>query len=120
MVDETPLNRARRNAVRILSTAVILLAAVVGLLVARNLGENARTDQRVRQSQDSTCAFWRDLSTLPLSPNAGDTLLRIVADSRAAYDALGCAALHGQLPAPDPRLSKYPAHQSATPSPAAS
>jgi hypothetical protein len=109
-----------RRALRLLAAAVLVLVVVVGALVARDLGAGARTDDRVRLDLDSNCAFWHDLATLPLGANSSPTVLRIISDARAAYIHQGCAQRHGQLPAPDPRLSQYPPHQSAAPSPSRS
>lgn len=50
-----------------------------------------------------SCAFYRDIATVPIAPNASQLGVQIVSDSRTSFETLHCS---GTLPPPQPELIK--------------
>jgi hypothetical protein len=94
--------------------AGLLLDLLLTVLVVVLFDNQHETNAKVRAQQaqveaalHSDCPFFRDLATLPLSPQATKTGFLIVADSRIAYVSHDCVAKLGKLPPADPRVLPY-------------
>jgi hypothetical protein len=82
-------------------TLVIVLAAVVGVLLYRALGERSRTDAQVRQIVSSQCGFDYPVAIAPVDPKATSKLgLQLVEGARTAVLGLGCPQ-HLSPPSPE-------------------
>ncbi len=89
------------------TAAVLLPAAVLGLVVDRIAGESQRTHDVVQsavaeleRSIQADCDWYRDLGTAPV-PATNTLGRRLVLDARNAYDAR-CTSRYGPLPPPVP------------------
>jgi hypothetical protein len=80
--------------------AVLLVA--VAVLSVRAIGESARQRNEVRRQLQVDCAFYGDLASAPLPPNASELGRRIISDAAKSYDKRGCDRVAGPLP-PTPK-----------------
>jgi hypothetical protein len=70
---------------------VIVLAAVVGVLLYRAIGERSRTDAQVKGIVSSQCGFDYPVAIAPVDPKATSKLgLQLVEGARTAVMGLGC------------------------------
>lgn len=111
--DMTP--GARRAARRLIVSLFVLFIVTIGL-AGLNLWFTANQVNGAEQRSYAACAFWKDLSGLPLMNAANgwpsELAVSIVAHSRQAYRGFGCA---GPLPPPDPSFARGAKHYGLSP-----
>lgn len=97
------MSEGARHAVNALRLAVGVLLVAVGLLVTRSLTESNRIDRRVSRAVASVCEFHKDIAEAPVPPNAQSLGVKILVDSRRAYQGLRCP---GRLAPPSADLRR--------------
>src|ERR1700748_645222 len=91
------LNKIQKDSARILAFTAISVSALMTVVVIVGSWFGYHFYQQITQGRSSTCSFYHDLGTIPLSssgPTAtGRVGVKLIVDARNSFEQRGCGAL---------------------------